>query len=259
MILPYFFISTISSILMDLKTPLEEYGLSDKEIAVFLELLPLGTVTLQEVAKRLKYPRTTVYNTLNYLVSKGIVSKIVKKGVTYFTAAEPARLRDKLDEKRKLIESILPDLEGLRKAVKETSSVEIYEGFKGVFTVISDVFKVRQQTYYFGDYKQSIEILKHLPSHARMMRLERKIPAKIVVEHIDEPIFHTKKYQALTKMRFCKTLVGFPAMIFIYGDKVAMHTIKGDLVGIIINNKQFAQAMLMVFNMYWSMGEDAKF
>lgn len=243
---------------MDIKTPLKEYGLSNKEIEIYLTLLQLGSVSLQEVAKRADYPRTTVYNTLNYLITKGLVSKIVKKGITYYSATEPEKLQDKLEEKKKLIESILPELKGLKKVMKESSNVEIYEGFKGVYTILSDVFKVKQQTYYFGGYKESLEILKHLPAHARLMRLENNIHAKIVIDPADEEIFHTKKYKKLTKMRFLKSLKEFPAMIFIYGKKVAMFTVKGDLVGLIISNKEFAEAMKMIFEVYWSMAKPAK-
>lgn len=236
---------------MDLMLPLKEYGLTDKEIGVFLELLPLGTVNLQEISKRLEYPRTTVYNTLNYLISKGLVSKIMKKGVTYFTATDPEKLIDKLNEKKRLLEEILPKLKEFQSDQKQSSSVQIYEGFKGIFTILSDVFKIKQQTYYFGGYKKSLDILKHLPDQARHIRINKNIPAKIVIDPTDEPLFHTKKYKKLTQLRFLPSLEDFPAMIFIYGNKVAMFTVRGDLVGVIIENKEFSEAMKLIFELYW--------
>jgi len=243
---------------MNLKMPLAEYGLTEKEIEVYLALLPLGSVTLQEIAKRMPYPRTTVYNTINYLASKGLVSKIVSKGVAYFSATDPGKLIDTINERKKLVESILPELKGLKKSIKYSSSVEIYEGFKGIYTLVSDVFKVKQQVYYFGGYKKSLDILKHLPEHASTMRVERKIPAKIIIDPADEPRFHDPNYRKYTEIRFLDSFKDFPAMIFIYGNKVAMMTLKGDLVGIIISNQEFAEAMKMVFDMYWPMGKKPK-
>ncbi|MDP4039640.1 MAG: helix-turn-helix domain-containing protein [Candidatus Pacearchaeota archaeon] len=236
---------------MNLEIPLKEYGLSEKEIGVYLALLPLGTINLQEISKRLEYPRTTIYNTLNYLINKGLVSKIIKKGITHFTAIDPEKLKEKIEEKKRLIEDILPQLKNLQQNKKESSSVQIFEGFKGVYTIISDVFNKKQQTYYFGGYKKSLDILKHLPDQARLMRLEKNIPAKIVIDPADEEIFHTKKHKSLTEMRFLKSLEDFPAMIFIYGNKVAIFTVRGDLVGMIVENKEFAEAMKMIFEMYW--------
>jgi sugar-specific transcriptional regulator TrmB len=182
----------------------------------------------------------------------------VKSGVKFFTAASPEELVDKLEEKKKLIESVLPELKELKKIAKAPSRIEIFEGFKGVYSIISDVFRVRQQTYYFGCYNDSLKILKHLPAHARLLRLEKGIPAKIVIDPADEEVFHTAKYRKITEMRFSNSLKEFPAMIFIYGEKVAIYTVRGELVGIIIQNQEFAQAMLMIFNMYWNQSKPAK-
>ena len=237
---------------MDIHFTLKEYGLSEKEIVVYTELLPLGCVNLQEIGRRVDLPRSTIYNTLNYLSSKGLVSTIQKKGVTFFQATEPKKLVNIIDQKRALLLTALPELEALHNSIKESSSVEIYEGPKGLFTILSDVFKKRQQTHYFGSYSLSIEILKHQPEHFRNLRLERKIPAKVIIDPVDDKIFHTKEYTKITEMRFLPELKDFPCMIFIYGNKVAIYTLKKDLVGVIIKNKQVAIAMKMIFDIYWN-------
>lgn len=237
---------------MDASQVLKEYGLSEKESQIYLALLPLGTINLQEIAKRVDLPRTTIYNTLNYLVSKGLVSFITNKGVRFYEATDPSKLLDKLDEKRELISSVLPELESLKKTIKESSSVEIFQGSKGLFTILSDIFKKKQQTYYFGSYSLSVEVLKHQPEHFRTIRLDRKIPAKIVIDKYDEDTFHKKEYAKITEMRFNDSLKDFPCMIFIYGKKVALYTLKKDIIGVIISNEQVADAMKMVFDMYWN-------
>ncbi|MFA6461003.1 MAG: helix-turn-helix domain-containing protein [Candidatus Woesearchaeota archaeon] len=236
---------------MNTKSALQEYGLSDKEANVYLTLLPLGSVNLQEVARRVNYPRTTVYNTLNYLLSKGLVSKIIKKGITFYSAVDPDKIKDKLEEKKKVFESALPELKLLASEFKQSSSVQIYEGFRGIYTLLWDVFNKKQMTYYFGGYTKSLETLKHLPAQSRMLRLERKIPAKIIIDKANEEIFHRADYKKITEMRILPSLKDFPCMVFIYGEKVAMYTVTGDLIGIIIHNKQFSQAMRIIFEMYW--------
>jgi HTH-type transcriptional regulator, sugar sensing transcriptional regulator len=74
---------------MDTSQVLREYGLSEKEAQTYLALLPLGKINLQEIAKRVDLPRTTIYNTLNYLISKGLVSFIMNKGVRFYEATDP--------------------------------------------------------------------------------------------------------------------------------------------------------------------------
>ncbi|HLC56147.1 MAG TPA: helix-turn-helix domain-containing protein [Candidatus Nanoarchaeia archaeon] len=207
---------------MDNEIALKEYGLNDKEIKVYMALLPLGNINLQEIAKRVDMPRTTIYNTLNYLSNKGLISKIIKKGVTYFEASDPYVLLERLKDKERLIEKALPNLQNIKKLVKESSSVEIYEGSKGLFTILNDIFRLKQQTYYFGSYSLSKEMLKHQPEHFRTIRLDRKIPAKIVIDPYDEDTFHRKEYKKITEMRYLKSLKDFPCMVFIYGKRVAI-------------------------------------
>lgn len=231
---------------------LKEYGLTNKEIEVYTQLLPLGSINLQEIAKRINLPRTTIYNTLNYLASKGLVSKIIRGHVTFFIATEPKKLISDIEEKKRLIVSALPELENLKKQIIESSSCEIYEGFKGVSTILAEVFSIKQQTYYFGSYSKSLEILKHLPQHSANLRIDNKIPAKIIIDLYEEPRFYNKKYQKLTEMRFLDSMKDFPCMIFIYGDRVALYTLQGDLVGVIIRNKEVSQAMKMVFDFFWN-------
>ncbi|MFH1649960.1 MAG: helix-turn-helix domain-containing protein [Candidatus Woesearchaeota archaeon] len=240
---------------MNAAETLVSLGLTDKESQVYLALLPLGEVPLQEIAKRVSLPRTTIYNTLNYLANRGYVSFIVKKGVRFYLAAEPRRIQDSIKEKEALFSAVLPELSALKSVLVKPSKVEMYQGSKGLFTILSDVFKKKQMTYYFGSYSMSVEVLKHQPGHFRSLRLDRKIPAKIVIDNYDEEVFHSSAYKKITEMRFNKALKDFPCMVFIYGDKVAMYTLKKDLVGMIIQNEQFAQAMKMVFNMYWEPAE----
>jgi sugar-specific transcriptional regulator TrmB len=243
---------------MEIKQILKEYGLSDKETNIYLELLPLGSVTLQKISGKLNYPRTTVYNTLNYLINKGLISFITKDKARFYSAVDPEKLIDKLDEKKALIKSVMPELKILRETIKDTSSVEIFQGSKGVFTILSDVFKKKQEVYYFGSYTLSKEVLKHQPNFARTLRMERKIPAKIVIDPYEEPTFHTKEYKKFTQMRYNKSLKELPCMIFIYGKNVAMYTLRKDLIGIIIRNEQVAESMKLMFDIYWNNSKPAK-
>ena len=117
---------------------LTEYGLSDKEIRVYVALLPLGSVSLQEIAKRLSLPRTTVYNTLSYLSTKGLVSKITKKGITHFEAIDPKTLIDKLNENACPIRS--PQLEELKSDQGKFKCRDVRRN-KGIFSILSMCLK----------------------------------------------------------------------------------------------------------------------
>ena len=97
-----------------------------------------------------------------------------------------------------------------------------------------------------------------MPEHAANIRSVNKIPAKVIIERFDEPRFHEKNYKKITELRFLESLKDFPCMIFIFGERVALYTVEGDLVGIIIKNKEVSQAIKLIFDVYWNMAIPAK-
>jgi len=242
-------------IIMDIEYVLCEYGLTDKEIKVYITLLPLGLVTLQEVSSKIDLPRTTVYNTLSYLSNKGLVSNILKDKVKHYQAVDPNKLIDNVNNLKHLVSSILPDLKKIKNNEFNSSSAQIFQGTKGLTTILTDIFEHNQMIYYFGSYSLSKELLKHQPDHFRTIRLDRHIPAKIIIEPYAEPSFNTKEYKKITDMRFSNIMKEFPCMIFIYGDKLAMYTLEKDIIGVIINNSEISKAMKIVFDMFWKQSE----
>lgn len=240
---------------MDIKLALKEYGLSEKEIEVYLVLLSLGNTRLQELNKRLDFPRTTIYNTLDYLSDKGLVSKILIKGVTFYKPTEPQKLLEHLKQKEDLLKGVMDNLKSLQNTVK-SSNAEIYQGQKGLFTILSDVYQKKQQLYQFGTYSKSLEILKHQPEHFRTIRLKRKIPVKVIIEKYDEPQFKDPEYKKYTEISFLAEMKDFPAMVFVYGEKVAIFTVENDLVGVIIENKEISIAFKIIFELLWKISKN---
>ena len=56
---------------------LKDFGLSDNETTVYLALLKIGNSTANRVAEITGLKRSTTYDNLNLLASKGIVSTII--------------------------------------------------------------------------------------------------------------------------------------------------------------------------------------
>ncbi len=65
---------------------LEKAGLSDIETKIYLKLLEKGPKSVQELAQMLEMNRTTMYNYINPLQEKGLVTRMVKGSHTLFAA-----------------------------------------------------------------------------------------------------------------------------------------------------------------------------
>ncbi|MFH1211984.1 MAG: helix-turn-helix domain-containing protein, partial [Candidatus Woesearchaeota archaeon] len=67
---------------------LREIGLSKNECRVYLSLIKLGSGTVQEISKKSNVHRANVYDVLNKLMEKGLVSYIIKKGKRLYQTTE---------------------------------------------------------------------------------------------------------------------------------------------------------------------------
>ena len=245
---------------MTIEIALQEYGLTNKEIDVYVNLLRVGESSLQEISKKCKCPRTTVYNTLNYLISKGLVSKVDKEHIAYYAATDPNKMKEILERKKLLLEQALPELEAISGTLPKKTKVEVYEGAAGIFALYMEIFKEYEMKYWFGNFEKLKETLQHLLPLAREIRLNKKIPIKVILEPSDDPIFHTKRYKSITEMRQTPLLKDFDGMVFIYGNgkKAAFFVSEKDTVGISIDNAQFAKSIKMIFELYWKLAKPFK-
>ena len=69
-----------------LEQSLSEIGLSNKEAGVYIALLSLGHGTVSEISRRANINRTTGYDILDSLLSKGLVSISGKEPKQEYTA-----------------------------------------------------------------------------------------------------------------------------------------------------------------------------
>jgi len=78
---------------------LEEIGLTKGEIKVYLTLLKIGETTTGKIIETAQISSGKIYEILDKLIKKGLVSYIVKEKTKYFTASNPNRILDYLKEK----------------------------------------------------------------------------------------------------------------------------------------------------------------
>src|SRR5438309_465039 len=124
---------------MDIRIILKNFGLNDKEIAVYLALVELGPSPVRVVSAQSKVNRGTTYDILKALQKQGLVSFYDTKTNQHFAAEPPEKLLLALDERqreigevKKQIESSLPELKSVFEKQGGKPAVKLYEGNKGI-------------------------------------------------------------------------------------------------------------------------------
>jgi len=231
---------------------LKEFGLTDKEIKVYIACLKLGTALVQDIAKKAGTYRTYTYEILKSLKEKGLVSYVIKSGKQYFEVAEPEKLLNILKEKEQKIQKLMPQLETLYKSAVEKPKIEIYEGKQGIKTVIDDLIKTGKDILVYGSTKKQLSLLHfYFPNYIRR-RIKAKIKIKVLTEHSKETEELRKKdKKELRETRFWPKGIDPPTTTNIYGNKVAILSLEKELLGIIIESENIAKTQRIVFDLLW--------
>src|SRR3990167_825497 len=114
---------------MDL-AKLEELGFTHNEALTYTALMEIGETTTGAIVKKTGLHRVLIYDALGSLIKKGLASYVIKENVKYFQATDPGRILDFLKEKEEVANSLLPELNSLKKISKNRQTVSIYEGIK---------------------------------------------------------------------------------------------------------------------------------
>ena len=134
--------------LIELQKVLEKIGLEEKEAKVYLALLQENEATATKLSKATSLDRTLMYQITNKLINKGLASYVIKNNIRYFIASEPKSFLKQLDEKKELIQNALPSLISTQNKKKTETKVEIFQGRKGVSTVLR-IMASKGLDYYF--------------------------------------------------------------------------------------------------------------
>lgn len=246
---------------MELTASLKEFGLSDNEVKIYLALIKTGETTAQSIAKNADIPRTTAYHLLEGLIQKGLVSFIVKESKKYFQATNPKKLVNILDEKKKLMQEIIPQLMDISNTIKEKPKVMVYEGVKGIRAVLKDILEEKKIIYHVGEIISMQKVFAHAFPQFITERIKRKIMIKIIgkkEEELHKELIKNAKKE-FREFVFVPKEYKFKASIFIYAKKVIIfNIIKEPYYAIVIENEDFYETQKNMFEMMWDLGKHQK-
>ena len=239
---------------------LQDLGLNEIEIKVYLELLKSESLLASEISSRLNLHRTTSYYILSNLIKKGLVSYIIKSGKKYFIATNPEKLLDMEKERELKIKSLIPELIGLKQPLEKIPLVEVYEGKDGLKTIWEDILKSlrkNQELLILATGKAPKILPYYLPSfHNR--RIEQKIKLKIIYNDLSES---KKRGKELAKMKFTQVKYlskdyFMPSSTLVYDDKIAfMLWNENKTIGILIHDKDINKSFQNYFNLLWKIAK----
>ncbi len=243
---------------------LKNIGLGENEIKLYLTLLKTGALTAYELSQKTGIYRAHVYDKLERLMEKGLVTHVYRGSKRYFQSTSPEKIKHYLEEKKKIFENqeaeidkILPELLAMQKVPKEDTKVEVFKGKEGLKYFLKDIIKTKKEALVTGIDDENYE--KELPIFMKQYFRDlksNKIKERIITLKKPE-IFTFKKSDAPTTVyRFLEENQLNPTNTIIYGDKVVIVSWGTPVTAIMIENKQIAETYRSHFEHLWNIASE---
>ena len=232
---------------------LEEIGLTEGEIKIYLALLKIGASKSGLIMKEASMTNSSTYRCLESLMDKGLVNYIIKNNVKYFQAADPKSLLKLLDEKKAKISEMLPSL---IKKEEEGQEARIYEGFKAITTAYEECLeelKPGDESLFFsiGEEDLSDKNIQTFFMNLSLKRKARKIGMRGIAPLETREIF--KKYPVRIDMRY--TDIKLPTGVSIYKNSIIIISWKDKPTAIIIKSRNITESYRNFFEDAWKLAK----
>ncbi len=253
-----------------IENELAKLGLECDEAKVYVALLDLGDTTAGPVVKAARLHRQTVYDTIEKLKKKDLVTETIQANRKHWLAASPARILDTIKRKENIAEKLLPELLARQTVSDKKQEVRIYEGAEGFVAAQMDGYKDQPKStemYVLGATpKYWIEMMRgvrKMRKHDRL-RIERKIAIRLIFSKT-----HKKEAEALVRKHITKTpekhLRSYrylsdeyhsPVMIQVWYRHITLVLFGEPTLTINIKNKDLADSFRVYFELLWKMSNE---
>jgi len=233
-----------------MREQLRKYGFSEKEIEIYLACLKLGDSTANRLSEITGIRRSTIYEVIESLKKRGIITSFRKNNKYYFSSIKPNSLINLLREKERLIREILPSLNRLVQSSYEKPRVELFEGITAIKSIVLEMLGYNEILSYGASQKGGTIFDTFIENFARK-RVEKKIILRGVFEkkfseHMGYP--EIKKY---TKIRTNSLFKNHNSVYFIYGKSLLIINLEPELIAIKIISGLLIESQKKVFETLW--------
>jgi predicted DNA-binding transcriptional regulator len=244
---------------------LEKIGLTKNEVKIYLKLLELGLTTSGAIIKKTGIHNSKVYDGLERLANKGLVTHVIISNTKNFKAVSPDRLLDFLEDKKNNIneeeteiKKIIPQLKLLQQLKTDDSQAEIFQGWKGLETVFNEGIKAMNKNdvwYVLGAYAGEDQQKTNALITKVIKKCEKKkMKWKVLYNESARKTFQYEQQSSITENKFLPQET--PATINIYKDVTFIALWIKNPVAFKIKSKKVADSFKKYFEIMWALGKD---
>jgi sugar-specific transcriptional regulator TrmB len=235
---------------MDYKL-LQEIGLTKTEALVYWALLQLGPSLAGKISRKSGVHRRSVYDAMDRLIEKGLVSYILQNNQRYYQATNPEKLIQLIKDRERIVHEILPDLKAQYEFSKEKEETNFYRGKEGIKYIFEDMMSEKDTVLVIGASANVNEIIKYYFPKYDKRRVKEKVKVRLIYDETLKPV----KGIPLSEIKYLPVGYGSNAATNVYADKVAIIIWTEKPIAVLIKNKEVAQSYRKYFELLWNIAK----
>ena len=248
---------------------LRKVGLTNGEIKVYSVIIGNGLSSLNKIHEKTGIERRNIYDIINKLIEKGLVSYTVEKGKKVYQITHPKKIINYLEGKKRDIENSekeiglhIPDLVKLFNQSKTEVWAEVFRGDESIKALLTEILE-HNESYWLGGnsfehYKAVSENLVTWFSHWMKERVKKKHTMYDLVSYgtwlkglePNKKGIHKKNYYEYNQL---PNGLYVPMVIIIFGDKVAQVLWSKQPFAFILEGKKVKDSFMHYFNYFWNL------
>jgi len=230
---------------------LQEVGLSKAEALVYLTLLKLGKTHSGKVIKLSGLQSSVVHNALNTLIEKGFVAYSLEGKIKNYSALDPKIIQESIEAKKQSYKQILPELQLIQeKSKQEVTTVEVYEGYKGLLTATLELIENSKKSDIFRYFAANEAVIsEEALNFFQKVDMFKKEKGIIVRGIGDEKARNKLKKYTNSEIRYVKQKI--PPAMNIFKNGILIISLLDKPVAILIKSNEIAAQYNQLWEEMW--------
>jgi predicted transcriptional regulator len=238
-----------------LKQQLQKLGLTENEAELYLASLELGMATVQRIAKKAGFERTSTYGIIESLRERGLITTTIQNKKTLYYAEPPEKIMEQVETQKRIAEKIMPELRALTNLIDNKPKIRFFEGKEAIRDIHLDTLHFPNQEVmtwiselgFYQHYDHSFWEDVYMPG-----RLEKKIWIRAIAPNTEvAKVFQSEDKKWLRKTRINTGDNFIEAIILLYGGKNVGIISTDELVGFVIESTRLYNTLKGLFEMQW--------
>ncbi|MFC1697052.1 TrmB family transcriptional regulator [Nanoarchaeota archaeon] len=230
---------------------LYDIGFKKNEAKVYLSLVKLGESTACKIADVSKIYRANVYEALENLIKKGVVTYIIKKNVKHFYATDPENLINDFKSKEAKLKHIIPQLKINHTLAEKKGEAHVYEGIKPFFDIYYGFLRFNEPILVWGIPKIAIPKFKYMIDNYHRERIKKKIVKKHIYNSDATERINFVNSMEYTEARTLPPEFDSQVETAVCGDEVIIVDWNDPVTVILIKNKNLANSYKKYFEILY--------